>query len=91
MNLKTVELKFKDLPDDSIVKELEEFIGKGIAGSKVSRDGKKIKVESKKDFPKREVKRLTKKYLAKAGFGSSTKVIAVGPENYTIFYREEES
>ncbi|MHA1169985.1 MAG: 60S ribosomal protein L22 [Candidatus Hodarchaeales archaeon] len=89
--MKTVELKFNDLPDDSIVKELEEFIGKGLAGTKVSRDGKKIIIKSKDDFSKREIKRLAKKYLAKSGFGSSTKVIAVGPDNYTIFYQEEES
>lgn len=89
--MKKVELKFNDLPDDNIVKELEDFIGKGLTGSKVSRDGKTIKIESKTEFPKKEIKRLAKKYLAKAGFGSSTKVIAVGPEKYTIFYKEEES
>jgi hypothetical protein len=85
------ELTSNDLPDDSIVKEIEEFLGHGLPSVKISRSGKEINIESKKDFSKREVKRLVRKYLAKSGFGRATRVIALGPENYTIYYHEEET
>ncbi|MFW9995653.1 MAG: 60S ribosomal protein L22 [Candidatus Odinarchaeota archaeon] len=89
--MKKVGVTFHDLPDDSIVKEIEKVLKEGMPEIKISQSGKDINIESKKDFPKREIKRLIRKYLAKSGFGKSTRVIANGPANYTIYYHEEQT
>lgn len=87
-----MQFKFDKLPEDDIVKTIEESLKKALVEediSKISRTGKTITVEG--DVPRRFVKFLVKKFLGQSQYKNLTRVISTKPEIFEVFYYQPES
>ena len=87
-----MQFKFDKLPDEEVVKNIEESLKEALVEediSKISRSGKTITVEG--DVPRRFVKFLVKKFLGQSQYKNLTRVISTKPEIFEVFYYEPES
>ena len=88
----TLQFRFDKLPDEDIVKTIEESLKKALIEediSKISRSGKTITVEG--DVPRRFVKFLVKKFLGQSQYKNLTRVISTKPEVFEVFYYQPET
>ena len=82
--------KFDSVPEEDIVKEIEEKLKIALVEedvNKIQRDGKTIEVDG--DVPTRFVKSLVKKFLGKTDYKHNTRVIVTKPGIFEVFYYGE--
>ena len=87
-----MQFKFDNLPDEEIVKNIEEILKKALVEediSKISRSGKTITVEG--NVPRRFVKFLVKKFHGQSQYKNLTRVISTKPETYEVIYYQPEA
>jgi hypothetical protein len=87
-----MQFKFDKLPDEEIVKKIEESLKKALVEediSKITRAGKTITIEG--DVPRRFVKFLVKKFLGQTQYKNLTRIISTKPEIFEVFYYQPDT